>query len=175
LPRTGKGGKRAATPGARYTNRSDLPGSVNGPQGQVIPAGGPLPVATAPGQAYGAASAQAAAQKIVPMGTPAAVSTAPSAGPAATPGGMPDFQLPPGAPLPGTLPPIDRMTERPNEPITHGAPVGPGGGPEVIPPRLIQPLVGAAAALNQLGDSAPPQVKSILASINASLGNQAAL
>src|SRR3954466_11370058 len=104
MPRTGKGGKRAATPGARYTNRTDLPGSVKGPQGQVIPAGGPLPVATAPGQAYGAASAQAAAQKIVPMGTPAAVSTAPSAGPAATPGGMPDFQLPPGAPLPGTLP-----------------------------------------------------------------------
>jgi hypothetical protein len=175
MPRTGKGGKRAATPGRAYTNRTDLPGSTKGPQGQVIPSGGPLPVTTVPGQAYGVAAAQAAAQKIVPMGTPAAVSTAPSAGPAATPGGMPDFQLPPGAVLPGQMSPIDRMTERPNEPITHGAPVGPGGGPEVIPPRLIQPLVGAAAALNRLGDAAPPQVKSILASINASLGNQAAL
>lgn len=28
---------------------------------------------------------------------------------------------------------FDRPTERPDEPLTHGAPVGPGAGPEVIP------------------------------------------
>ena len=36
------------------------------------------------------------------------------------------------APQPGSHGPIDRPTERPNEPVTHGLPVGPGGGPEAL-------------------------------------------
>lgn len=62
-----------------------------------------------PGQTYGEAGAQMAAQRAVPMGAPAA--------PAA-----------PKAPTvaPGQYGPLDRPTERPNEPVTAGAPFGPG-------------------------------------------------
>lgn len=62
-----------------------------------------------PGQTYGEAGAQMAAQRAVPMGAPAAPA-APSA-PTSTP---------------GQYGPLDRPTERPNEPLTAGAPFGPG-------------------------------------------------
>ena len=62
-----------------------------------------------PGQTYGEAGAQMAAQRAVPMGAPAAP-TAPSA-PTSTP---------------GQYGPLDRPTERPQEPVTAGAPFGPG-------------------------------------------------
>ena len=62
-----------------------------------------------PGQTYGEAGAQMAAQRAVPMGAPAAPA-APSA-PTSTP---------------GQYGPLDRPTERPNEPVTAGAPFGPG-------------------------------------------------
>ena len=59
-----------------------------------------------PGQTYGEAGAQMAAQRAVPMGAPAA----------------------PQAPTvtPGQYGPLDRPTDRPNEPVTAGAPFGPG-------------------------------------------------
>lgn len=39
----------------------------------------------------------------------------------------------PTAPQMGlTAPALDAPTQRPNEPVTAGAPVGPGGGPEMI-------------------------------------------
>ena len=63
----------------------------------------------APGQTYGEAGAQIAAQRAVPMGAPAAPTT-PSA-PTSTP---------------GQYGPLDRPTDRPNEPVTAGAPFGPG-------------------------------------------------
>lgn len=62
------------------------------------------PMVAAPGQAYGEAGAQLEAQRAVPMGPP---------------------------PLPD-LPPFSRSTERPDEPVTAGLPVGPGPGPEVL-------------------------------------------
>lgn len=65
-----------------------------------------------PGQTYGEAGAQMAAQRAVPMGAPAA--------PAA-----PQSATAPYA-APGQLGPLDRPTERPNEPVTAGAPFGPG-------------------------------------------------
>jgi hypothetical protein len=34
------------------------------------------------------------------------------------------------------LPPIDAPTGRPNEPVTAGAPMGPGPGPEVLGPGV---------------------------------------
>ena len=39
---------------------------------------------------------------------------------------------PTGAPAGPSLMPLDAPTQRPNEPVTAGAPVGPGPGPEVI-------------------------------------------
>jgi hypothetical protein len=34
--------------------------------------------------------------------------------------------------MPGSNGPLTRPTERPNEPVTHGLPVGPGAGPEAL-------------------------------------------
>lgn len=63
------------------------------------------PVRTASGQEYGERTRQEQAQQAVPL-------------PAAAP-------VPPAQPL-------LRPTERPNEPVTSGLPLGPGPGPEVL-------------------------------------------
>lgn len=86
-----------------------------------------------PGQTYGEAGAQMAAQRAVPMGAPAA----PSA---------------PKAPTvaPGQYGPLDRPTERPNEPVTAGAPFGPGRmsqGNAYIGPRNSDPILDELRAL----------------------------
>lgn len=79
----------------------------------------------ATGQTYGAAGAQIAAQKAVPMGsTPTAA--------------MPQIQRP----TPGAAGPLDRPTERPQEPITSGAPFGAGPGQEIMP-RSVMPEPGS--------------------------------
>jgi hypothetical protein len=75
-----------------------------------------------PGQTYGEAGAQKSAQRAVPMG-----STAQPAPPSVSP---------------GQYGPFDRATERPNEPVTTGNPMGAGAGPEVLPappPAYLQP------------------------------------
>src|SRR5688572_26038223 len=79
------------------------------------------PVQTARGQTYGKATQQAAAQRAVPVaGAPAPVPQAALVAPTTgMPGAQGDFLRP---------------TERPDEPVTAGAPVGPGAGPEVLPP-----------------------------------------
>jgi len=82
----------------QYPNRSDLRNSAK------------LPAKAATGQTYGEAGKQLAAQRAVPMAaSPTAVA------PVATP-----------RIAPGQLGPLDRPTERPNEPVTAGAPFGPG-------------------------------------------------
>lgn len=62
------------------------------------------PVVRIPNQTYGQQAQQVAAQQQVPMGTPA---------------------VPP-------LTPLDAPSQRPNEPVTHGLPSGPGAGPEAL-------------------------------------------
>lgn len=106
--RANNGGARQGTPGTPYQNRTDL-------QTQ-------KPTA-ATGQAYGQAGAQLAAQKAVPIagaaaGVPPQAQPAPGQGPMAPPPPPPDLYRP---------------TENPNEPVTHGLPMGPGGGPEALP------------------------------------------
>lgn len=66
----------------------------------------------ATGQTYGEAGQQMAAQRAVPMGAPPTEQAA--------------------RPRPGTIGSLTRRTERPAEPITAGAPIGPGVGPEAI-------------------------------------------
>lgn len=115
-----RGGRRAGTPGAAYSNRSDLNRSRT------------LPAKVAPGQTYGAAGAQLAAQQIIPMATPSAPSPADLQG-AAQPAGPP----PP-------RPDFGRPTDRPDEPVTAGLSTGPGAGPEALglappPPTMPQP------------------------------------
>ena len=65
------------------------------------------PMQAAPGQGYGEAKAQMDAQRAVPV-------------------------APPPPPQPADLPPLTRPSERPNEPVTAGLPIGPGPGPEVL-------------------------------------------
>lgn len=106
-----RGGRRNPTPGGSYPNRSDL-------------AAGPKVLAptAAPGQPYGKAGQQLAAQRVIPMGSAPGGGVAPSASPSAPP--------PAPRPQPGSFGPLDRPTERPDEPVTAGAPFGPGPGPQ---------------------------------------------
>lgn len=112
MPRS-RGGPRAGTPGQSYSNRTDLNTNRT------------LPVKAAPGQVYGQAAAQEAAQRAVPMGPPGAAS-----GPQGAPQGLQGASpIPPGA-----FGDIHRPTERPMEPVTAGAALGPGPGPEALGP-----------------------------------------
>ena len=117
-------------------NRTDLNGAR------------PLPIMAEPGQAYGKVTSQQQSQRILPVAPP-------PVGPAAAPG--PDQATP--APGPSAPPPAAtwnapgardmlRPTERPNEPVTHGLPMGPGGGPEVLTGFA---KAGAMNALNTNG------------------------
>lgn len=62
MPRKGPGGIRTGTPGKAYSNRTDM----NQNQGST------QPIAAAPNQPYGAASAQKAAQQTIPLPVAAA-------------------------------------------------------------------------------------------------------
>lgn len=75
------------------------------------------------GQTYGESAAQQRAQDVVPAGAAAQDVAA---------------QRMAGRVRPGARP-LNRPTERPGEPITAGAPFGPGPGPEAIgmPTRII--------------------------------------
>jgi hypothetical protein len=111
MPR-GKGGTRSGTIGQSYPNRSDLAGAK------------PAPISTVPGQTYGKAAEQQAAQRAIPMaGAPVVTPSSPA----------PQPQQQPQQPhtVPGALDWL-RPTERPNEPVTAGLPVGPGPGPESV-------------------------------------------
>lgn len=87
MPRKGPGGIRTGTPGKAYSNRTDM----NQNQGST------QPIAAAPNQPYGVASAQKAAQQTIPLPVAAA-----------------------------PIKPFSRPTERPNEPVTTGLPIGEG-------------------------------------------------
>ena len=109
--------KRASRP--LQANRSDL----TQPAAQAVP-----------NQPYGEAAQQKVAMQAIPLPnqqqarSPAAGgASASSTGP--TPG-VPSAVS--GAPMVGSAGPLTRPTERPNEPVTHGLPVGPGGGPEAL-------------------------------------------
>jgi hypothetical protein len=86
----------------QYPNRSDL----RNPSKK-------LAAKAAPGQTYGEAGKQIAAQQQVPM----AASPQPVVAPP---------QAAVERPRPGQFGPLDRPTERPDEPLTAGAPFGPG-------------------------------------------------
>lgn len=119
-----RGGRRAGKPGVAYGNRTDL--SVNkGPVPNV-------PYGMGGGMGYGESKALSDSQAAVPVSSPAAP------GPSPGPPGLEQL-LGAGGPAPGSFGDFARPTERPNEPITHGLPTGPGGGPEVLAPNTQQP------------------------------------
>lgn len=150
-----RGGRRAATPGKAYQNRTDLSTSQ-----------GALPKATFTSTSYGSSTALSQAQNALPVAPQPGVAPAP--GPSSPAG-------PPGAgvggnptPAPGSFGDHLRPTEQPNVPVTAGLPFGPGPGPEAIAPPVMQsPLVGALANLNALGSAASPLVNAVRAQVNA--------
>ena len=107
-----RGGRRTGTPGASYSNRTDLQ-SVK-----------PMAPQAATGQAYGAAGAQLASQKVVPIARPA-TDAMPAPGASAAP-------APPMA-LPGSVTPLDAPSTRPGEPVTAGMDMGAGAGASANP------------------------------------------
>lgn len=120
MARRPRSGVRAGEPGQAYGNRSDLNANRS------------LPVTTVPGQTYGAQVQQQNAQRMVPMARPPMPQMPSSGG-----NGSPAPQSPGagGQPFlpPGSLTPLDAPSQRPNEPVTHGARLGPGAGPEILP------------------------------------------
>jgi hypothetical protein len=130
-----RGGRRTGTPGAQYSNRSDLQQGTR-----------PMPVSTMTGQQYGQAAAQAAAQKAVPMaGTPLPpMPPGPPGAPPQTGAPAPDSNQPPAAPslTPADVPSLADPSARPTEHVMSGAPIGPGDTP---PP----PYVSARDFLQQ--------------------------
>jgi hypothetical protein len=136
-----RGGRRTGVPGRQYTNRSDLR----------------LAPTAATGQAYGVRAEQIAAQRAVPMGPPP-TDVVPSAAPQ-TP--MQQAALPATPPvLPGSLTPLDAPTERPDEHVMSGAPVGPGPGPAM--PLPAQYATARDFLVGALGTSGNPEVQYLL-------------
>lgn len=102
-----------------YANRTDLNNAANR-----------VPRQAATGQTYGKATQQMEAQRAVPMGS------APT-----------DVQQQARSfAAPGERGPLTRPSERPAEPITAGAPFGPGFGPETMPFE-VTPATGSKADL----------------------------
>lgn len=107
----------------QYPNRSDLRNTAK------------LPAKAATGQTYGEAGKQLAAQRAVPMAAPP-TDVAPSAT-------QPRV-------APGALGPLNRPTERPQEPLTAGAPFGAGPTPQgmqYMGPRNADPILDELRAL----------------------------
>lgn len=111
---------RSGNPGTPYPNRTDLGSQPN------------LPARVATDQTYGKAQSQLEAQRTIPMAPPSVPLAPGGASPA--PGASSVVGSAPGAPpvLPGGLGDLHRPTERPFEPVTAGAPTGPGPGPEAL-------------------------------------------
>ena len=106
-----RGGRRTGAPGRTYSNRSDLNDRSN-----------VVPMMAATGQAYGEAGRQMDAQRAMPIAAPAPPVTA---GPVAS--------SPATGPAPTPVTPLGAPTQRPGEPVTAGAPLGPGPNSVVMP------------------------------------------
>lgn len=163
MPRTRQGGDRSGTPGQNYPNRTDIQQMKS------------LPARAAPGQTYGKAQQQLQAQKIVPMAPPrlalpTPVSPSGPAGPAPAPSPGAGPLLSPGA-APGAAGDLHRPSERPQEPVTAGAPIGAGPGPEAIPQGPTSPTnTNLSRMLAQIAQSSGSQAVNQLAQRAAAAG-----
>ena len=154
LPRAKK-----AEQGGKYANRSDLQK--------------PLPITTAPGQGYGKAAEQAMAQRAIPMrppGPPGAALNAPQAN--AAPQAPLSAPMMPQEPAPGMAPGELKFlhpTDRPNEPVTTGLSIGPGAGPEALPPAAVKnnsPLLEVLDSLSKQ-NFAPASIRNMVKNLRA--------
>lgn len=127
-----RGGARTGTPGKTYSNRTDMT----------------QPVQTAPNQAYGAAGQQQAAQQTIPLPNSAGELAKMSQG--AQQPQMPQAGPPqPSGPMAGDMGALNSPTEMPHQPVTHGSPSGPGGGPEVLGPTPAPNIAQTIAQIAQ--------------------------
>jgi hypothetical protein len=103
--------------------------------------GGPAQsISTVPDQPYGAQTQQKAEQRTAPM-----AGTAPLPTPAPVSQPSPEASLPPyqgGA--------FNAPSARPGEPVTAGAPMGPGPGPEVLSAPVAAPAGQGDGSMTQL-------------------------
>lgn len=121
------------------------------------------PVRVASGGKYGAAKASADAQAQVPLAQQQAMP--------AVPQGAPDMaQVLPQAQAFEMPQPLSAPTDYPSEPLMHGAPVGPGGGPEVLmnpgPDGL---LLRGLTALQSAGSAMTPSMQRLADAITVQL------
>lgn len=147
MPRAKKGGMVPGRQGQQYPNRTDLSAQPS------------LPARVATGQTYGKATQQLQAQRTVPMApqpvVPSIGSPSPTQG---SPGGGSPSPAPGLSPIPpGAFGPIDRPTERPHEPVSAGAKLGPGPGPETIqqPLQAMQQANSVSSVLQKAAASFP--------------------
>lgn len=133
MPRTGKGGMRQGAVGQSYGNRTDLNTS--------------MPIETAPNQPYGVAAEQRAAQQAIPVAAQPLQGVTPQAQAPAQPATVSEQMPQPQQHFPGELPFL-HPTENPDEPVTAGAMLGPGPGPEALsgPVAPVTNELSAAAA-----------------------------
>lgn len=101
----GSGGARQGKPGVAYGQRTDMNRSTQ-------------PITVASGQTYGSRQEQVDAQRAIPLPAPA-------------PPPAPTAQ---GTVTAGPLTPLSAPTQRPDEPLTAGLPMGAGPGPEALGP-----------------------------------------
>ena len=115
MPRKGKGNARG-----------DTPNSADG--GAVIAA----PKIDGPQDAHGERGALNELQAAVPPGRPAPpqAGPAPGAPPGAPGGGIAQAMQLAQTQMPHRGPSLGEVSQRPGEPITTGAPIGPGAGPQ---------------------------------------------
>jgi hypothetical protein len=150
---------RPGTPGRAYPNRTDLATQPS------------LPARVATNQTYGRAQAQLQAQRQIPMAPPPTL-IPPAGGPTGGPPSLPGATSPPAPPagvpaplppapnlVPGGAGPLERATERPNEPVTAGASLGPGPGPE----SMAGPTVNLAGILGRAAQTTGSSVLAALA------------
>ena len=133
-----RGGARKGVVGKQYQNRADMRGA-NVVSAQPANTGAKLPVATATGQPYGAATVQKNAQQTVAM----AGTQTPTPQPVA--GGAPSAPMQPPTPL--------------NAATDHGQHILTGmDGQGMMQTIQTNPAQQALAQLNSLGDNVSPQV-----------------
>jgi len=114
-------------------------------------------ISTVPGQDYGDAGQQHAEEAIAPMQSAEAGVVAPVQSAAPEPQGG-------GAPYAGGD--FDRPSERPGEPVTEGAALGPGAGPEALQlpnQSNVAPADGAMTAM--LSQMAATNTTGVLAAL----------
>lgn len=110
-------------------------------------------LSAAPDQPYGAVKQQLDSERAAPMAGQTPLPSAPSPdGGGAGPGGPPPYSG--GA--------FNAPTNRPNEPVTAGAAIGPGPGPEALNFQPVQPGAGTGQMTQLLQKLSPTDTTGIL-------------